>query len=234
MPNKHHARFGVKIWCLCEAESGYVVTFEVFKGNANIPVSEDGATYDLVICLLTQADLLHRGHHLGLDNYFSSPKLFLDLWQKQTTATGTVRINRKGLPEKAVREKKANHYVSQRRKGPLLCVAYRDGKKTPVLLSTVTKGGFTTVQRERRPDKELPCIVADYNKVMGDVDLKDTKLYAYLAERKTLKWTTKVAFSLFGRAALNSYHLYKKHTSHTHILTTRYKYMISVIEDRAA
>lgn len=129
MPNKHHVRFGIKVWCLCEAQTGYTVIFEVFRGTSDRQVSEGGATHDLVMQLLTQVDLLHWGHHLGLDNYFTSPKLFLDLWQKQTTATGTVHINRKGLPWQAVREKLVNHQVSERRKGPMICVAYRDGKK---------------------------------------------------------------------------------------------------------
>ena len=50
-----------------------------------------------------------------------------------------------------------------------------------------------------------PNAVALYIKTMGDVDLSDAQLYVYLSERKTIKWTTKVAFSLFGRAILNSY-----------------------------
>ena len=112
MPNKHHARFGLKVWCLCEAESGYTVTFEVYKGKKHLPVSEEGVTYDLVMRLLAKADVFYRGYHLGLDNYFSSPKLFEDLWQKHTTATGTVRTNRKGLPDEAVRAKLGQHQIS--------------------------------------------------------------------------------------------------------------------------
>ena len=42
----------------------------------------------------------------------------------------------------------------------------------------------------------------------GGVDLSDTKLYCYLDERKTWKWTKKVAFALFGRALVNAYILY--------------------------
>ena len=154
------------------------------------------------------------------------------MYQKQTTTTGTVRINRKGLPDQVIHGKLGQHQVSEQRKGPLLCVAYRDGKETPVLISTVAKAGFTTVHRPRKRDKELPCIVEDYNKVMGGVDLKDTKLYAYLGERKSLKWTVKAAFSLFGTALLNSYIAYKKNTSQTPILS-RYLFMINIIESLA-
>ena len=229
MPNKHHARFSLKVWCLCEASTGYTVTFEIYKGATGAPVSADGITHDLVLRLLNQADVRYRGHHLGLDNYFTSPKLFSDLWDRNTTATGTVRRNKKGLPMDALKEKLPNHGVSERRKGPLLCVAYRDGKKTPVLLSTTAKGGYEAVHRRGKADKRLPSIVADYNNVMGGVDLKDTQLYTYLSERRTMKWTAKAALSLIGTAILNSYLLYKKNTSSAHPMT-RYKFMISVIE----
>ena len=63
---------------------------------------------------------------------------------------------------------------------------------------------------------------------MGSVDLKDAKLYTYLSERKTMKWTTKAFLSLIGTAALNSYILYSKNTSVKAL--TRYYFMISVCE----
>lgn len=140
------------------------------------------------------------------------------MWQKHTTATGTVWINKKGLQDKAVRAKLGQLQVSERRKGPLLCVAYKDGKKTPVLLSTVAKAGFTTVQRQQKRDKELPCIVADYNKVMGGVDLKDTELYAYLGGKKNVEMDCKDCFVLLWYSLSQQLHsIYiKKHISYTH------------------
>ena len=66
MPNKHHARFGLKVWGLREVQTGYTVYFEVFRGS--VTASEHGVTFDLVMRLLSQADLLYRGHHVGLDN----------------------------------------------------------------------------------------------------------------------------------------------------------------------
>ncbi|XP_050739317.1 piggyBac transposable element-derived protein 4-like [Eriocheir sinensis] len=141
MPNKHHGLSGLRVWCLCEAETGYTVTLDVLKGTSHAPASQGAATHDVVMRLLAKADLLHREHHLGLDSYFSSPELFEDLWQAQTTATGTVWVNRKGLPKEAAHLKLGQHQVLERRKGPLLCVAHRDGKKTPVFLSTMAKAG---------------------------------------------------------------------------------------------
>ena len=230
MPNKHHARFGVKLWCLCDAETAYTTNFEVYKG-AHDPQDRgaEGVTYSLVMRLMNDSNLLNCGHHLGLDNYFSSPKLFQDLFRENTTATGTVRTNRKFLPQQVVKAKLRNHQVCERRKGPLLCVAYKDGGKQPILLSTAAKGGFTRAANARGQEKEKPKCVVMYNKAMGGVDLSDARLYSYLAERRTMKWTTKVSFALFGRAILNSFILYNENTADRPKLS-RYAFMVSVIE----
>lgn len=228
MPNKHHARFGVKVWCVCDAQLGFTCTFEVFKGAADPrDVHEEGVTHNLVVRLLGQADILYQGHHVGMDNYFSSPTLFEELYNKGTMATGTVRTNRKGLALECAKAKLKNQEVSERRKGPLLCVAYKDKSKQPILLST--KAGFATLVNRQSEEKNKPKIVNIYIKVMGGVDLKDTRLYAYLSERRTMKWTTKICFSLVGTAILNCYIIYKINTAHRPV-KTRYDYMLSVIE----
>jgi len=40
-----------------------------------------------------------RGHKLYMDNFFSSPELFDDLVKKQIYCCGTVRTNRKAMPQ---------------------------------------------------------------------------------------------------------------------------------------
>lgn len=231
MPNKHHARFGIKLWCLCDSTSAYTYTFECFKG-AHDPQDRaaEGTTYALVMRLMTETGLLHRGHHLGLDNYFTSPRLFLDLFKDNTTATGTVRKNRKGLPLQVVKAKLRNKQVCERRKGNLLCVAYKDGSKQPILLSTQASGGFGQSINSKGVEKNKPKIVILYNKTMGGVDMSDARLYAYLSERRTMKWTKKVVFALIGRALLNAYIIYNENTSDTP-KKTRKNFNISVVED---
>ena len=231
MPNKRHARFGIKLWCLCDAASAYTTQFEVYKGAVD-PADrhEEGMTYCLVLRLLESTNLLHRGHHLGLDNYFSSPKLFDDLYSAHTSATGTVRKNRKGLPRSVTSAKLANKTVIERRRGNLLCVGYKDNKRQPILLSTHAAGGFATITNSKGKERLLPKIVIAYNKSMGGVDMADSRLYTYLCERRTMKWTNKVLFALIGRAVLNAYVIYKENTNHAQKLS-RYIFYVSVVED---
>ena len=63
---------------------------------------------------------------------------------------------------------------------------------------------------------------------MGDVDPSDAKLYAYLAERHSMKWITNVAFALIGRALLNSCIVYSEDTSDQPKLT-RYIFLVKVV-----
>ena len=50
MPNKHHSRFGIKLWCVCDSESHFSSNFEVFKGryDDDDAAAEEGTTYALV------------------------------------------------------------------------------------------------------------------------------------------------------------------------------------------
>lgn len=99
MPNKHHARLGIKVWCVCDVKTGYTCSFEIHEGKTRSPVNNNiGTTHTTVIRLLSQAGLCNKGHKVGFDNFFSSPALFFDLHHCAITATGTVRENRVGLP----------------------------------------------------------------------------------------------------------------------------------------
>ncbi|GFN95561.1 tigger transposable element-derived protein 1-like [Plakobranchus ocellatus] len=96
MPNRHHARFSVKVWSLCDSASGHLYSFEIYKGSTADEMSAEGATYNLVMRLMTKSRLLNCRYHLGLDDYFTSPKLQFDLYKCHTSATGTVGRNRTG------------------------------------------------------------------------------------------------------------------------------------------
>jgi hypothetical protein len=167
-----------------------------------------------------------------MDNYFSSPRLFQDLVQDfGTTATGTVRANRKGLPRPGVDLPLRNQEVVERRKGSLLCVAYQDGRRKPILLSTQAVAGYSNTTNRREEQVRRPNVVLLYNANMGGVDVGDAQLYKYVTERRTIKWTTKVAMSLFARAMLNAYLVYKENVvAAGNKPMTRHQFTIKCVE----
>ena len=234
MPNKHNARFGLKLWCLCDSSTSYTSVFEVFKGAADIGDRQaEGLTYTLVMRLMEKAGLFNKGYHLGLDNYFTSPALLYDLYSAHVTATGTVRKSRKGLPKSVTAAKLANKSVVERRRGNLLCVGYKDGSKQPILLSTKAKSGYCTATNSKGKEKMVPKVIKLYNESMGGVDMSNARLYAYLCKRRTMKWTHKLFFALLGRSVLNAYIIYCENKP-TFKCSSRYLFTVLAVEGMMA
>ena len=85
---------------------------------------ESGSGFD------EKGNLLGRGHHVYMDNYYTSPDLFWELHNKEVFSCGTCKKNRKNMPKavtKAVLKKKGDCVF--RRDGPLLALKWREKKK---------------------------------------------------------------------------------------------------------
>ena len=59
--------------------------------------NSSGVTHGVVLKLLEGFE--HRGHHVYMDNYYTSPTLFTLLLQLGFGACRTIRINRRGMPK---------------------------------------------------------------------------------------------------------------------------------------
>jgi hypothetical protein len=87
----------MKIVRLCDS-AGYTVDMKVYLGT-----DKTRADKDVTATHATVRDLCRRiegaGHELYMDNFFSSPDLVDKLITKKISCCGTVRPNRKGLPQ---------------------------------------------------------------------------------------------------------------------------------------
>ena len=169
-----------------------------------------------------------------------------DLFGAATYLTGTLRRNRKELP-KGVKAKIAPGEVLYYRKDSLLTLGYKEKKSqkdSVLLLTTKYRAASERVSaRVRRRDirpgdvqagpgrvyRDKPAAVVGYNHFMGGVDQSYMMLYAYLDERRTLKFWKKVMFSLIGRMAVNAYILYLQNTADRRKLT-RYEFTVKIVE----
>jgi hypothetical protein len=102
IPNKPH-KWGLKVWTLADAKSGYVWNWMLYTGKHTHDQQARGATHQIVMTLCDP--LLNLGHHVYCDNYFTSPALFEDLADNQTGACGTLRVNRVGVPREVISKK---------------------------------------------------------------------------------------------------------------------------------
>lgn len=235
MPKKHH-RWGVKLWMLCDAVSHYCVSFFVYKGadgDYKTLVNRKGLGFSVVDTLLRQSNLYEKGHHVYIDNFFSSIRLAKYLFLKGTFVTGTLRHNRKGIPK----EMKAKFAVGQTkymRRNPMILLGYRQKKSQKKQVLVLSTSGTTEAQSKskRRGTKVFisskPSLIRAYNSFMGGVDGSDQMLYQYQDDRKNMKCWKKVALNLFGRMMLNAYILYKMNTTKP---LSHLEFIVSVVDE---
>jgi len=213
LPNKRHCRFGIKKFEVCEAHTGYVFHIELYSGKEFPIHSEDGQGSAVVMHLMEQAQLLNKGYHLQTDNWYTKCKLATDLLQKDTSLTGTVRANSKGLPKLLTRPGKMKPQTTKyAKKGNLLCCAYMDKKsqRKPVLSLSTASPSVDLTSEVRGTAKLRPYMAQTYNAGMGGVDLMDRKIYQIAAERPCNKYWMKIFFNLVDIAVRNSYEIYQQ------------------------
>ena len=218
-PSKWH----LKLFEVSDARTGYVIAFDVYTGknktrcalNADVLDPDSTQTTKVVVGLMQKGNLLGKGHHVYMDNYYSSPDLFWELHKKECFACGTCRKNRKNLPKAvtAAKLKRKGDYVF-RRDGPLLCLKWQE-KKDVLMLSTIHEAIFVETGRvDRLGNKiEKPEAVYYYCSRMGGVDLSDQLLKYFSFLRKSTKWSRKLLIHLFNLVILNSYILNKNYGS---------------------
>jgi hypothetical protein len=103
-----------------------------------------------------------------MDNYYSSPELFLNLVKRKTDALGTVRSNRKSLPPDFRNSRLQNNERIARYYKKLMALKWLD-KKYAHRLSTYNENTTTIIQK-RQTQLEKPTCVHEYNDNMGGVE----------------------------------------------------------------
>ena len=222
LPSKP-TKWGIKLWALADSKNGYIQQLHVYSGKTDRP--ETSLAHHVVNTLLDKAQLLNKGYKLFIDNYYTSPELLRDLWEKDTPTCGTVKMNRKGNPKSIMcRNPKGlqpnrGSYV-HRQSGPLHAYAWRD-KRIVYVLSTLPSsvGSINRVVRNNgrwtKTDIQCPEPIVQYTKYMGGVDLADQYMgYYSFVKRRASKWTRKVIFDFIEAAKFNAYILYKSSPHH--------------------
>ena len=92
MPDKP-VKYGIKLFMLCDSTNGYCKQFDVYVGNDERNVGNIGKTGKAVLNVLRGLEQSH--HHVYMDNFYTSPILFLAMKNMGLYACGTAR-NRKG------------------------------------------------------------------------------------------------------------------------------------------
>ena len=210
--SKKPKKLGIKLWTLCEAETGYCLQFQVYTGktenDSGEVQAEHGLTYRVVFDLMKY--YFDKGYVVFLDNFYTSYQLFVDLLSKGTGACGTVRSNRFGYPKQLQGKRKmekgeAIFYCTN----GVTAVRWFD-KRDVHALSTIHGNEMVSIPPRRSENQPVskPMLIVDYNRYMNGVDRCDQLLTYYALNRRSTKWWKKVFFRLLDLCIINSMVLY--------------------------
>lgn len=201
------ARFGVKLFVLAEAETGYIHNTIVYTGQSTIfdkKYENYGVATKAVMTLIEP--FLGKGYCVIADNFYLSPELADLLIQNSTDVYGTLRPNRRDLPENFNKLTLKKGEIAAFQRGKITVLRWRD-KKDVSLLSSI----HTANCSETEKNVMKPAIVIDYNLKMGGVDRADQALVCYSTTRKRQKRYYLTIFRhLLDMAIWNAFTLQKK------------------------
>lgn len=217
---KNQSKLGVDILLLSDAKNGYVYRMQIYKGK-----SRDILHPDAVVGLGTKATLdLMNGlevyhNDLYVDEYCSSPSLFLSLHNKGVNACGVVYPSRAYFPEEII-AKPCPHkvkFVDYRCNGPIISIAWVN-RISLYFLSTfhtaeAAVNGCSETTSKKKVDKRqkdaewCPPLLSKYMK-HRDNKFKMQRFAYYNIGKRSQVWWKKVFFHVLECAMWNSYILY--------------------------
>ena len=238
---------GFKIWAICDA--GYM--FYAFPHSNRDPWRHCGyyktklSHASAVVARLTdelprqrQGSSLSRMYAIFMDNYFSTPRLFRLLRDRDIGAAGTVRSNAGGFPKSlAIRGEKGVKLdwntlgAAVCEDGLVLALTWVDNGPVQMITTIHNVGQEHTIERVRKrprlsstngarvrqvfgacPTKKfkIPKVVDDYNYNMGGVDIADQLRAVYTSHMPSRRTWVPLLFWLLDCAVTNSYILLSK------------------------
>lgn len=216
-PNKP-TKWGIRIYVLADSETGYVYNILPYYGSiATNELIKPELPVSTRIPLHLYNNLLNNvpgaeGYHMYTDRYYTSIVLAEELLKMKCHITGTIKINRKGIPDPIKKPRFGVNKSIAYKKGRTMMLSWKD-KRVVTLLSTSDSAGFITKTRFLRGGEQQnvdkPKVVVNYTESMGGVDRADQYASTYCFLRKSLKWWRKMFFWGMEMSCINSYILYK-------------------------
>lgn len=203
IPNKP-AKYGIKMYALCDAKTFYTLNFEIYCGKQLPgPYVKSNKADDIVKRLVIPIENTKR--NLTTDNYYSSYPLAEYLLTKGLTFLGTMKKNKREIPIEFLPDKRrvTNSHLFGFQDEMCLVSTVPKKNKSVILLSTM----HSTAEVDANINKSL--VNLDYNATKGGVDTVDQMCAAYSTARITRRWPLAVFFRHLDIAGINAYVIFK-------------------------
>ncbi|XP_043501587.1 piggyBac transposable element-derived protein 4-like [Polistes fuscatus] len=125
------------------------------------------------VVMEVEQPILKKGYTLYMDNFYSSPHLFLTLLKNDTNAVGVVRKNRKNMPKVFSSMKLKKGKVKTLSTHGLLTLKWRDKKDVHILSTKHSSANLINTSKRRKNEGGdceniiKPASVLEYNKDMA-------------------------------------------------------------------
>ncbi|PNF19106.1 hypothetical protein B7P43_G09791 [Cryptotermes secundus] len=234
--NTQHHKCRIKMWMLCDSVVPYCLAFYCYPGTKTREVKENiqkhGLGYVVVNDLLNVGGYLMKGFHVVLDSFFTSFQLAHYLYKKCTFLTGSLKRNRRHVPQE-LRENFDVGHIKYYRSKEILLAGYREkeSQRYPMLFlstnSVIENIKVTWTKNGQERVTMRPHIVQQYNNYV-DSTVKSDMAVTYLYEKRAMKHWKKVVFGIFSHMVMNAYIIYKENTPRKKM--TQQQFISSIIE----
>lgn len=202
MPKKP-AKYGVKIFILCDSKTYFVGYIEVYCGeHPEGPYRKSNATKDLVLRLLDHIKGTKRT--LTCDNWFVSYELAQSLLEQKIALVGTLKKNKVQIPNEFLPNKSrpigSSLFGFQKQISITSYVPKMN--KSVILVSTMHDKNLVN------SDTNKPEVIHFYNSNKGGVDTVDQLCSSYSVSRRSRRWPLCVFFQLLNIGGVNAQILY--------------------------
>lgn len=204
MPSKP-AKYGLKFWCLCDAATGYCLRMRPYLGIDNAGDARATGLGEMVV--LDLIERLDVGRTVVTDNFFTSLALTQKLRDHNLGLIGTMRKNRREIPEEFTASKSvAGSSLFGFNKDATL-VSYSPKKNRRVVLISSEHSRPSIHAGSGKPD-----IILAYNQGKGGVDHLDQMCSAYTSRKRTSRWPKCVFQHMVDVSAFNAFVLWREAT----------------------
>lgn len=150
---KRH-KYGIKLYSLCEP-GGLVVQFAIYSGSQG-QLGGKGHATKVVMHLIRGK--LNVGHALYMDNFYNSFPLAAKLLSHKTYYTGTLRIDRKHLPQEVKTAKLKKGETVARFSEGVMVAKWKD-KRVVSFISTEHDNSMVMSSNRRKVQREKPLAI---------------------------------------------------------------------------
>ena len=199
------AKYGVKIFALCDAKTYFTGNLEVYFGKQPTgPHEASNSPGDIVERLISHLKGTFR--NLTMDNWYTSYTLAMSLLEDKITLVGTLKKNKREIPAEFLpnKQKPISSSMFGFQKHATLVYFTPKKNKSVVLLSTMHRDAAVDAETKKSQ------IIQFYNSLKGGVNTVDQPCGNYSVSRRTRRWPLCVFFHLVNIAGVNGQILFNK------------------------